>query len=94
MCATRFGLVERLPFVIRHAVDDLARLLLAQIGAGCRNCLSNWYLDAATAAGADLSKEESREIVYGMSYDEWKALNQSEASGAQKSAFEINRPKE
>ena len=39
----------------------------------CRNCLSNWYRDAANAAGVELSKDESREIVYGMPYAEWQA---------------------
>ncbi len=41
-----------------------------------------------------LDKEASREIIYGMPYEEWRALHQREASGAQKAAFEVNRPKE
>ena len=60
----------------------------------CRNCLSNWYRDAANAAGVDMDKETSREIVYGMPYEEWRALNQREATDEQKAAFEANRPKE
>jgi hypothetical protein len=73
---------------------DVQNIDLMNLAGFCRNCLSNWYLDAATEAGAGLSKEESREIVYGMPYDEWKARTQTEASDAQKAAFEINRPKE
>ena len=73
---------------------DVQNIDLMNLAGFCRNCLSNWYLDAATEAGAGLSKDESREIVYGMSYDEWKARTQTEASDAQKAAFEINRPKE
>jgi len=60
----------------------------------CRNCLSNWYRDAAEAAGVELSKEESREIIYGMPYDEWRAKHQTEAGEAKTAAFERNRPKE
>lgn len=73
---------------------DVQNIDLMNLAGFCRNCLSNWYLDAATEAGAGLSKDESREIVYGMPYDEWKARTQTEASDAQKAAFEINRPKE
>jgi hypothetical protein len=73
---------------------DVQNIDLMNLAGFCRNCLSNWYLDAATEAGAGLSKEESREIVYGMPYDEWKARTQTEASDTQKAAFEINRPKE
>ena len=73
---------------------DVQNIDLMNLAGFCRNCLSNWYLDAATEAGTALTKDESREIVYGMPYEEWKARTQSEASEAQKAAFEINRPKE
>jgi hypothetical protein len=39
-----------------------------------------------------MSKEESREIVYGMPYDEWRARHQREASAEQAAAFAKNRP--
>ncbi len=58
----------------------------------CRNCLSNWYREAAEGAGVPLTKEASREIVYGMPYGEWQKLYQKDASDAQKAAFEINKP--
>ena len=73
---------------------DVQNIDLMNLAGFCRNCLSNWYMDAAGAAGAALSGDEAREIVYGMPYDEWKARHQSEATDAQKAAFEINRPKE
>jgi len=60
----------------------------------CRNCLSNWYREAAEEAGVPLSKDESREIVYGMPYEDWKEKYQAEASDTQKAAFEQNRPRE
>jgi len=73
---------------------EVQNIDLMNLAGFCRNCLSNWYLDAAKEKGLDLSKDESREIVYGMPYDEWKALHQRDASVEQQLAFEKNRPKE
>ncbi|MBA4799856.1 MAG: DUF1244 domain-containing protein [Rhizobiales bacterium] len=73
---------------------DVQNIDLMNLAGFCRNCLSNWYLDAAKENGLDLTKDESREIVYGMPYDEWKALHQWEATTDQQQAFEQNRPKE
>ena len=73
---------------------DVQNIDLMNLAGFCRNCLSNWYLDAAKAQGVPLDKDASREIVYGMSYEDWKAKYQSEASAAQKAAFEVNRPKD
>ena len=74
--------------------DDVQNIDLMNLAGFCRNCLSNWYRDAANAQGVELSKEESREIVYGMPYAEWQAKHQTEASDAKKVAFEQNRPKD
>lgn len=73
---------------------DVQNIDLMNLAGFCRNCLSNWYLDAAKEKGLDLTKDESREIVYGMPYDDWKALHQRAASAEQQRAFETNRPKE
>lgn len=82
--------------LVRHLQErtDVQNIDLMNLAGFCRNCLSNWYLDAATEAGTGLTKDESRKIVYGMPYDEWKARHQAEASDAQRAAFEVNRPKE
>ncbi len=74
--------------------SDVQNIDLMNLAGFCRNCLSNWYRDAANAEGIDLSKEESREIVYGMPYAEWQAKHQTEASPEKQVAFERNRPKE
>jgi hypothetical protein len=74
--------------------SDVQNIDLMNLAGFCRNCLSNWYRDAANEAGVPLDKEQSREIVYGMPYEEWRTLNQREASSEQKAAFEIRRPKE
>ncbi|MCJ8519550.1 hypothetical protein ABID21_002730 [Pseudorhizobium tarimense] len=71
---------------------DVQNIDLMNLAGFCRNCLSNWYLDAATEAGLDITKDQSREIVYGMPYEEWKKRHQNEATGDQKAAFERNKP--
>ena len=82
------GLVEHL-----RKRTDVQNIDLMNLAGFCRNCLSNWYREAAEAEGVALSKDESREIVYGMPYAEWQALHQTEASPEKKAAFETNRPK-
>ena len=67
---------------------DVQNIDLMNLAGFCRNCLSNWMKEAADAKGVAMTKEESREIVYGMPYDEWRALHQKEATPAQKAAFE------
>lgn len=74
--------------------SDVQNIDMMNLAGFCRNCLSNWYRDAATDAGVEISKGEARETVYGMPYEDWKNQHQHEASDAQKSAFEINKPKE
>jgi hypothetical protein len=73
---------------------DVQNIDLMNLAGFCRNCLSNWYREAAEAQGTTLSKEESREIVYGMPYAEWQALHQTEASDAKLAAFAESRPKD
>lgn len=73
---------------------DVQNIDLMNLAGFCRNCLSNWYREAAEAEGVSLSKDESRLIVYGMPYAEWQQKYQTEASDAKKAAFEINRPKD
>jgi len=68
--------------------SDVQNIDLMNLAGFCRNCLSNWYREAAEARGLPISKEASREIVYGMPYEEWRARHQSEASPEQKAAFE------
>jgi len=71
---------------------DVQNIDLMNLAGFCRNCLSNWLKDAADERSVPLSKEESRERVYGMPYEEWKARYQSEASAEQRATFEIAKP--
>ena len=66
---------------------DVQNIDLMNLAGFCRNCLSNWMKEAADAKGVPLSKDQSREAVYGMPYEDWKAKHQKEASGDQKKAF-------
>jgi hypothetical protein len=72
---------------------DVQNIDLMNLAGFCRNCLSNWMKEAADAQGVTLTKDQSREIVYGMPYDEWRAKYQKEASSDQKAAFEKASPK-
>ena len=76
--------------LIEHlrARTDVQNIDLMNLAGFCRNCLSNWLKDAADARSVPMTKEESRELVYGMPYDEWRAKYQKEASASQKAAFE------
>ncbi len=66
---------------------DVQNIDLMNLSGFCRNCLSRWYQEAANARGIDMSKEEAREIVYGMPYDEWRARYQTEASPEAQAKF-------
>ncbi|MDT3683630.1 MAG: DUF1244 domain-containing protein [Pseudorhodoplanes sp.] len=70
---------------------DVQNIELMNLAGFCRNCLSNWMKEAADARGLPMSKDESREMVYGMPYDEWRAKHQKEARPEQKAAFEKGR---
>ncbi|MHA7776405.1 DUF1244 domain-containing protein [Roseibium sp. M-1] len=84
--------------VFRRLVDhlrgrtDVQNIDMMNLAGFCRNCLSNWYQDAARDRGLDLDKPAAREIVYGMPYDDWKAKYQTEATAEQQTAFEKNKP--
>jgi hypothetical protein len=67
---------------------DVQNIDMMNLAGFCRNCLSNWMKDAADAKGVPMSKEASREAIYGMPFEEWKAKFQREASAEQKAAFE------
>ena len=71
---------------------DVQNIDLMNLAGFCRNCLSKWYMAAADEQGVEMNYDEAREIVYGMTYDEWKRDYQKEASEEQKAAFETTKP--
>lgn len=76
--------------LLEHMRDrtDVQNIDLMNLAGFCRNCLSNWMKEAADQKGIPLSKDQAREAVYGMPYEEWRSKYQKEASPQQKAAFE------
>src|SRR3982751_2331631 len=66
---------------------DVQNIDLMNLAGFCRNCLSNWLKEAADARGADMTRNESREAVYGMPYETWKSTYQGTASPEQMAAM-------
>ena len=62
---------------------DVQNIELMNLAGFCRNCLSNWYVDAAGQAGLEVPKEAARERIYGMPYSTWKSEHQREATPEQ-----------
>jgi hypothetical protein len=67
--------------------SDVQNIELMNLAGFCRNCLSNWLKEEADAKGMPMSKDESREAVYGMPHETWKATHQSTASPEQLAAM-------
>ena len=66
---------------------DVQNVDLMNLAGFCRNCLSRWYREEAEAREIPLTDPAAREIIYGMPYKEWQALNQKPASAEQMAAF-------
>jgi hypothetical protein len=75
--------------LVKHlrARTDVQNIDLMNLAGFCRNCLSNWYREAAEARGIAMDRETSREVVYGMPYEAWKQRYQTEATPEQKAAL-------
>jgi hypothetical protein len=71
-----------------RARTDVQNIDMMNLAGFCRNCLSNWMKEAADAKAVPMTKDQSREIVYGEPFEQWKAKHQKEASAEQKAAFE------
>jgi hypothetical protein len=81
--------------LVEHLRDrgDVQNIDLMNLAGFCRNCLANWYREAAEERGIAMTKDASRELIYGMPYAEWQAQHQTEAGADKLAAFEKNRPK-
>ena len=66
---------------------DVQNIDLMILAGFCRNCLADWYRDAAQDAGIAMDKEQARELVYGMPFADWKAQHQRDATPEQLAAF-------
>lgn len=78
--------------LLKHLKDnpDVQNIDLMITGNFCRNCLADWYREAAAAEGVEMSKDDARDYTHGMPYSEWKA-NQPAATPEQLAAFEARK---
>jgi hypothetical protein len=67
---------------------DVQNIDLMNLAGFCRNCLGNWYAEAAAERGLAVGKDEARETIYGMPYAEWRAKYQKDSTPDQKAAFD------
>ena len=72
--------------------NDVQNIDLMNLAGFCRNCLSKWFLAAAKENNVDLNYDEALDLIYGMSFKEWKRLYQTKATPEQKQTFEKTRP--
>lgn len=68
--------------------SDVQNIDMMNLAGFCRNCLSNWFEDAAKERGVEVAREEARTMVYGMPQEEWKARFQKDVGAAQKAVFD------
>ncbi len=80
--------------IVAHlrARTEVQNIDLMNLAGFCRNCIARWYQEAAAERGRALSKDEAREIVYGMPYAEWQRRYQTEASPEAQARFEASAP--
>ncbi len=90
---TRIGLeaaaFRRLQKHLQEDRTDVQNIDMMNLAGFCRNCLSRWYQEAANERGIEMTKEEGREVFYGMPYSEWKDKFQTEASAEKQAEFEV-----
>jgi uncharacterized protein len=68
---------RRLIAHLQHRTDAQNVDLMGLAGF-CRNCLGDWVAEAG-----GMTKDQGRELVYGMPYAQWKAQHQAEATPEQ-----------
>ncbi|GGH42788.1 DUF1244 domain-containing protein [Frigidibacter albus] len=72
---------------LMEARPEVQNIDLMNLAGFCRNCLSRWYQEAANERGLEMSKDQAREVFYGMPYADWVAANQTEADPAKQATF-------
>ena len=77
-----------------QARPDVQNIELMTLAGFCRNCLADWYREAAEARGIAMTKDEAREAIYGQPFADWKRAHQREATPEQLAAFEAAQRKD
>lgn len=70
------------------ARSDVQNIDLMIVAGFCRNCLGDWYREAAAERGIEIDKDAARQRIYGEPFATWKAKHQKEATPEQLAAFE------
>ena len=70
---------------------DVQNIDLMNLSGFCRNCLSKWYVAAAEKRNYHINYDDARSLIYGMPYQKWKDINQTEVSKEQLDVFEKNK---
>jgi len=70
---------------------DVQNIDLMILAGFCRNCFCKWYQAEAENSGQDLTIDDARERIYGMTYDEWKTNYQLPATPEQLAAYEAKQ---
>ena len=86
--AIEAAVFRRLRQHLLEARPDVQNIDLMILAGFCRNCLADWYREAAEARGITMTRDEAREAVYGQPFAQWKATHQREATPEQLAAFE------
>ena len=86
--AIEAAVLRRLRQHLMEARPDVQNIDLMILAGFCRNCLADWYREAAEARGITMTRDEAREAVYGQPFAQWKATHQREATPEQLAAFE------
>lgn len=76
----------------QHLLDDrpdVQNIDMMNLAGFCRNCLSRWYQEAASERGHPMDKDQGREAFYGMPFNAWRDLHQTEASPQKQAEFEV-----
>ncbi len=71
---------------------DVQNIDMMNLAGFCRNCLSRWYQEAAAEKGIAMSKDDAREMFYGMPFEQWKEQHQTEASSESMASFKETHP--
>ncbi len=80
--------------LLQHLIDertDVHNIDLMILAGFCRNCLADWYREAAQARDIDMDKEQAREAIYSEPFTDWKAKHQQPATAEQLAAFEARK---
>lgn len=73
---------------------DVQNIDLMNLAGFCRNCMSKWYMGAANERDKAMDYDQAREVIYGMSYNDFKGQYQTKATAEQMEQYNAIRPEQ